>query len=91
MPVRKFRSFDEASRDLWLEPGDPAIVRRMDVVLGLVRYGRPIPFPRGVHRYRSAEDAEVASEAWIDENIRRLETDSASQVHDRPAKKDDES
>lgn len=25
MPVRKFRSLEEAARSLWLEPGDPRI------------------------------------------------------------------
>ena len=56
MPVKKFRSLEEAARSLWLEPGDPRIWD------GLVRRWRLHRFfsrgsicgrPPGVYRYRS--------------------------------------
>lgn len=59
MPVRKFRTLDEAARSLWLEPGDPRIwdgvVRRWQ----LHRFfGREPARPRtpGVYKYRSIDE-----------------------------------
>ncbi len=85
MPVRKFRTHEEAQRDLWLPPGDPRILKAMAFVLGLGSLARWKPFPRGVHRYRSIEEANAAREAWADENIRRLQAErrtAATEVHD---------
>jgi len=73
MPVRKFRSHAEAERDLIYPPGDPRILKALDFVLGLSALARAKPFPRGVHRYRSIEEANAAREAWTRENIRRLQ------------------
>lgn len=59
MPVKKFRTLDEAARSLWLDPGDPRIwdglVRRWK----LHRFFAPPPArPRtpGVLKYRSIEE-----------------------------------
>ena len=59
MPVRKFRTLDQAARSLWLEPGDPRIwdgvVRRW----ALHRFFAREPGHRrapGVYRYRSIEE-----------------------------------
>lgn len=59
MPVRKFRSLDEAARSLWLEPGDPRIwdglVRRWRLhrFFGADRVTGPKP---GVYRFRSISE-----------------------------------
>ena len=59
MPVRKFRTLDDAARSLWREPGDPRIwdgvIRRWQLHRFLAR----VPmYPRtpGVSKYRSVED-----------------------------------
>ena len=88
MPVRKYRSFEAARRDLWLPPGDPGIFRALRFVLSLNQFARLEPFPRGVHRYRSGEEAFAAQEAWIEANIRRLEAEKATRVNDRPLDSD---
>jgi hypothetical protein len=59
MPVRKFRSVDEAARSLWLEPGDPRIwdgvVRRWRLHQFFARERRRTRTP-GVSKYRSIEE-----------------------------------
>jgi hypothetical protein len=83
MPVRKYRSLDEARRDLWLPPGGARILGALRFVLSLNELARLKPFPRGLHRYRSGEEAYQAREAWLEENIRRLQAEKASRVNDR--------
>ncbi len=56
MPVRKFRSLDEAARSLWREPGDPRIwdgvIRRWQVHRFLAPQPTRARTP-GVFKYRS--------------------------------------
>jgi hypothetical protein len=54
MPVRKFRSFEEARRALWTAPGDPTLLERMKRLGELARVPQR---PRGVFRFRSLEEA----------------------------------
>ena len=79
MPVRKYRTHEEAQRDLWLPPGDPRILKALAFVLGLNALAPTKPFPRGVHRYRSIEEANAAREAWTNENIRRIQAEGEIQ------------
>ena len=62
MPVRKFRTFEEAERSGWLEPGDPriwaAFVRRSQLHAFFSQGRRPAPV-RGVVRYRSIEEKQA--------------------------------
>ena len=59
MPVRKFRTLDEAARSLWLEPGDPRIwdgvVRRWHLHRFFARERQRARTP-GVSKYRSLEE-----------------------------------
>lgn len=58
MPVRKFRSLEEAARSRWLEPGDPRIwagvVRRWQLHCFLA--GHRAPRPSGVTKFRSIDE-----------------------------------
>jgi hypothetical protein len=58
MPVRKFRTLDDARRSLWLEPGDPRIwdgfVRRWHLHKFFSR--RHSETHPGVFKYRSIEE-----------------------------------
>jgi hypothetical protein len=59
MPVRKFRSLDEAGRSLWRTPGDPAIwdgvIRRWQLHRFLAREPMRTRTP-GVFKYVSIEE-----------------------------------
>lgn len=59
MPVRKFRTLDEAARSLWLEPGDPRIwegaMRRWRLHEFFSRGPTHVRRP-GVFKYRSLEE-----------------------------------
>jgi len=63
MPVKKFRTLDEAARSLWLEPGDPRIWEGLVRRWRLHRFFRPSePGPKpGVYRFRSIEEKQRAS------------------------------
>lgn len=54
MPVRKFRSLEEARQALWTAPEDPAILERMKRLGQLARAPQR---PRGVFRFRSIDEA----------------------------------
>ncbi len=63
MPVRRFRSVQEAAECLWREPGDPGIwqglVRRWQLHRFFARTPRP-PARPGVFKYRSLEEKQRA-------------------------------
>jgi hypothetical protein len=64
MPVQKFRSFDEARRALWGDPGDPAYLRRVAWLWAFADRLHPRRFPHGVYRYASIEEANLERRAW---------------------------
>lgn len=73
MPVKKYRDLDAAARDLWHDPADPSLLRRLAELLELGhRLAAPLPIPRGVHRYRSLEEADADRVRWEIERVRRL-------------------
>lgn len=59
MPVRKFRTLDDAARSLWLSPGDPRIwdgaVRRWRLHQFFSRAAAPAR-RSGIFKFRSIED-----------------------------------
>ena len=66
MPVRKFRTVEEAERSLWLEPGDPRIWQAYLRRWRLHRFFARERVPRrasGVFRYRSLEEKQRAEES----------------------------
>jgi hypothetical protein len=71
MPVRKFRSFDEAREALWGEPGDPTHLRRVAWLWAFSDRLYPRRFPRGVYRFRSIEEADAQRRQWEIEGARR--------------------
>ena len=65
MPVTKFRTHEEARRALWIPPGDP----RLDTIIPFVwklalELAGPCPFPRGVRKFRSIEEANADRAYW---------------------------
>jgi hypothetical protein len=63
MGVRKFASIEDMKAARWLPEGSGEIVRRLRFVCGVASAFRP-PVPRGVHRFRSIEEADAARDAW---------------------------
>jgi hypothetical protein len=75
MPVRKFRSIEEmnaADDELWLAPGDPSLLPRVTRFFAEWSSWVRLEAPRGVRKYRSAEEAHADRERWEDARIRRI-------------------
>lgn len=64
MPVQRFKSAEEMNRPLWREPGDPALYRAIESLWSAGHRLRPRRYPPGVHRYRSIEEMNAATERW---------------------------
>lgn len=75
MPVRKFRNIEEmnaADDELWLPCEHPNLADRIRRHWAMWDRLVPLGVPRGLRKYRSAEDAEADREAWEDARIRRI-------------------
>ena len=66
VPVQKFRSFEEATRALAVQPADPdTIASRVAALWALsAALASPLGF-RGVRKYRSIEDANADHERLV--------------------------
>jgi hypothetical protein len=73
MPVRKFRDVSEMEDTLWYERSDPALSRAIAGVWDFAARICPLQFPRGVHKYRSIEDANADRERWEEANFRAFQ------------------
>jgi hypothetical protein len=87
MPVEKFRTLEEwqdSKRDLWLRCDDPALPGRIRA--HWARWSRLVPLnvPRGVHKYRSNEEADADSERWEQERIDRIRSKHGTSEPDPP-------
>jgi hypothetical protein len=57
MPVKKYADAEQARRDLWVDPGDPDLARR---IRGLWEFSGRLAHretPKGVLKFRSMEEA----------------------------------
>jgi hypothetical protein len=75
MPVRKFRTVEEmnaADSELWLPCEHPTLASR--IRQHWATWSRLVPFgvPRGVHKYRSMQEAEADRETWEGARIQRI-------------------
>ena len=73
MPVRKFRSVEEMSCNLWYAPGDPRLWDAMAAVWGFAASASQMRFPPGVYKHRSIEESNHLRDEWEAASIRRLE------------------
>ena len=69
MPVRRFRSFEEADQALWRRPFDPENTRILASLTSTLRRLGGWKLPTGVFKYRSIEEA---NRAWDAELHRRV-------------------
>jgi hypothetical protein len=58
MPVKKYRTFQEAEEDLWNMNPDEAWVEKAFRLFRVMRLGKKTPVKRGITRYRTIEEAE---------------------------------
>jgi hypothetical protein len=73
MPVYKYRRIEDMPSERWLEPGDPAIVRRIRLVWRTASaMAGPLGIPHGVRKYHSVEEMHADRETFEDERIRRI-------------------
>jgi hypothetical protein len=76
MPLRKYRSIEEAAAEpQWLPTGDPAIARRIRYLWQMSEFllspvGTRIP--PGVSKHRSIEEADSHRQRWEDERFELL-------------------
>ncbi|HEX2692170.1 MAG TPA: hypothetical protein VHN14_36420 [Kofleriaceae bacterium] len=70
MPVRKFHDVSEMEDTLWYERTDPELPRAIARVWNFSARICPLQFPRGVHKYRSIEEANADRERWEEANFR---------------------
>ncbi|TMQ04200.1 MAG: hypothetical protein E6J90_52075 [Deltaproteobacteria bacterium] len=73
MPVRKFRDVSEMEDTLWYERTDPELPRAIARVWDFAARICPREFPRGVHKYRSIEEADADCDRWDDMNFRAFQ------------------
>ncbi len=65
MPVKKYRTLEEAERALWTLPfgeGGPRRIRQLWHRLAVLANRR---YPTGVRKYASLEDAEIDRRRWL--------------------------
>lgn len=71
MPVWKYRSIDETPEAWQMKLGRP-LGPRIRAVLSLAPIAGPLNIPRGVHKFRSIEEAQADRERYEQERIDRL-------------------
>lgn len=57
MSVQRFRTFEDARRALWLAPGDPRILERLERLSALSRLSGDQRVKSGVTRFRTIAEA----------------------------------
>ena len=73
MPVYRFKTFEEARRAQWREPGDPEIVEILRVLWAFSdSLAGDFTPPRGVFKFRTIEEANQHRQAWEQERVERL-------------------
>jgi hypothetical protein len=76
MPVFKYRRIEDMPSERWLEPGDPAIGRRLRFVCSTGRaFAGPLGIPRGVRKYRSIEEMSADRDRWERARIERIQAE----------------
>lgn len=65
MGVRKFRSVEDMPGPIPRRPLDPENLALMCEWTAVAYRLRPWHFPPGVHKYRSAQEAEAARKRWV--------------------------
>lgn len=76
MPVRKFRTLEEAEKALWREPFDSENLQIAASVTNLAMGLARMTLPKGVFKFRSLEEADRERERLISQLIRERRRES---------------
>ncbi len=68
MPVKKFKTFEEAERDLWCFKPDEAYFERVRKIFDMAYKLYTPNYPKGVHKYKTFEEADADMQKWRLEN-----------------------
>jgi hypothetical protein len=71
MPVKKFRTFEEAERDLWCFEPDERYFKRVSKMFKKAKELYNPSYPKGVHKYRTIEEAQEDMDKWRREYIQK--------------------
>ena len=66
MPVRKFRTFEEAREALWVDEADNAYIDRVEALWRRAHELAGRRYKPGVYKYRSVEEAQADLENLIE-------------------------
>ena len=78
MPIKKFKSFEEAEKDLWCFEPDEEYFRRGRAMWDRAEKMRPkLRVAPGVYKYKSIEEANRQMDQWRMEAARRLRDERA--------------
>ena len=73
MPIRRFRTHDDARRALWCDSDDPTLHRRIARLWSAARRLAAPRIPRGLRKFRSIAEANEEREQWGTARIRALQ------------------
>lgn len=83
MPVWKFRE-GEDTRPVWTgPPGHPDLMERIRAVWAIAELLAPPPFPCGVRKYRSIEEANRDREEWSRKRMEMKLRNSTDTKHEK--------
>jgi len=71
MPVWKYRSIEDMP-EAWTVKRHVPIEKRLRAILSLTRLIEPLGIPRGVHKFRSIEEANAQRDHYERERIARV-------------------
>jgi len=69
MPVRKYKSTEEARRALWVDRSDPDLGKRLRRLWATSAHLARPEIPRGLRRFRSIEEADRERQSWIQRRV----------------------
>ncbi len=68
MPIKKFKSFEEAEQDLWCFSPDIEYYNRIDKLFKMAANLYKVKYPSGVFKYKSFAEAQQQLMNWKIEN-----------------------
>jgi hypothetical protein len=71
MPVWKYKSVEDMPEAWEMKRGQP-LGPRIRAVLSLARIAGPLHIPRGVHKFRSIEEAQADRERYEQDRVNRI-------------------
>lgn len=77
MPVKKFKTFEEAERDLWCFKPDKNYYKRIEKLFKNAKALYKIKYPKGVHKYKTIEEADKQLLEWKLDYIRKMKDKNA--------------